>query len=456
MHLTRRNVLGAAAAGLAPAGAAAAQSAPAVAGSPNLTVRKVDRRWIKIPFRPVPARNMNRELPHWVYFEICQVTLANGVVGFGETMVYYTWGRVTDDAVKRVIGRSAAESMWDDSTGCGLQMALFDAVGKATGVPVHRLLGPKVRDRAFLSWWAIDMPGEDWVLECRDAVAKGYTAFKTKARPWFDLDRQCQVLTRTLPDHFVIDFDFNALLLDTTNAGRYLSRLDQQYKHIAIWESPIPQSDVAGNKFLRTQTRVPIAMHFGSPPIMTALREEVCDGFVIGGGAARVMRDGIVAAMADKPFWLQLVGTEITAAFALHFAAVLTHARWPAVNCHQLFTEPMVRPAIQVENGLAAIPEQPGLGVELDEQAVERYRVEPLPAEPYPTPNLLIAIRWPTGATSYYTHTRQYWQDFQNGRLPVFPAGVYLETIPDNGSREWKELQARAAASPVHSGGRPL
>ncbi len=456
MKLTRRNVLGAAAGGLAPGGVAAAQSAPAVAGSPNLTVRKVDRRWIKIPFRPVPARNMNRELPHWVYFEICQVTLANGVVGFGETMVYYTWGRVTDDAVKRVIGRSAAESMWDDSTGCGLQMALFDAVGKATGVPVYRLLGPKVRDRAFLSWWAIDMPAEDWVLECRDAVAKGYTAFKTKARPWFDLDRQCQVLTRTLPDHFVIDFDFNAMLLDTTNAGRYLSRLDQQYKHIAIWESPIPQSDVAGNKFLRTQTRVPIAMHFGSPPIMTALREEVCDGFVIGGGAARVMRDGIVAAMADKPFWLQLVGTEITATFALHFAAVLTHARWPAVNCHQLYTEPMARPAIKVENGLSAIPETPGLGIELDEQAVERYRVEPLRAEPYPTPNLLIAIRWPTGATSYYTHTRQYWQDFQNGRLPVFPSGVYLETIPDNGSREWKELQARAAASPVHSGGRPL
>jgi len=456
MNLTRRNVLGAAAGGLAPAASAAAQSAPAVVGSPNLTVRNVDRRWIKIPFRPVPARNMIRELPHWVYFEICRVTLANGVVGFGETMVYYTWGRVTDNAVKRVIGRSAAESMWDDSTGCGLQMALFDAVGKATGVPVHRLLGPKVRDRAFLSWWAIDMPGEDWVLECREAVAKGYTAFKTKARPWFDLDRQCQVLTRTLPDHFVIDFDFNALLLDTTNAGRYLSRLDQQYKHIAIWESPIPQSDVAGNKFLRTQTRVPIAMHFGSPPIMTALREEVCDGFVIGGGAARVMRDGTVAAMADKPFWLQLVGTEITAAFALHFAAVLTHARWPAVNCHQLFTEPMVRPAIKVENGLSAIPEAPGLGVELDEQAMERYRVEPLPAEPYPTPNLLIAIRWPTGATSYYAHTRQYWQDFENGRLPVFPAGVYLETIPDNGSREWKELQARAAASPVHSGGRPL
>ncbi len=56
---------------------------------------------------------MNRELPQWTVFEICQVTLGNGVVGFGETMVFYTWGRVSDDSVKRVIGKSAAEFMWE-------------------------------------------------------------------------------------------------------------------------------------------------------------------------------------------------------------------------------------------------------------------------------------------------------------------------------------------------------
>ncbi len=455
MNLSRRGLLlSTAAAGQAPI-PLAAQPAPAVKGSPDVTVRKVDRKWIRIPFRPVPARNMNRELPQWTVFEICQVTLGNGVVGFGETMVYYTWGRVSDEAVKRVIGRSAAESMWDDSLGCGLQMALFDAVGKANGVPVHRLLGHQIRDRAFLSWWAIDMPAEDWVSECRDAVASGYTAFKTKARPWFDLDHQCQVLTKTIPPHFVIDFDFNALLLDTSHGGRYLIEIEK-YRNVAIYESPIPQSDVAGNKLLRSQTRVPIAMHFGSPPIMTALREEVCDGFVIGGGATRTIRDATVAAMADKTFWLQLVGTQITSTFSMHLAAVLSHARWPSVNCHQLYTEPMIKQPIKVQNGLSVIPEGPGLGVDLDENAVERYRIEPLKKEPYPTPNLLIAIRWPAGATSYYTHTRQYWDDFSNGRLPVFPKGVYLETIADNGSREWKELQARAAASPVHSGGRPL
>jgi galactonate dehydratase len=189
---------------------------------------------------------------------------------------------------------------------------------------------------------------------------------------------------------------------------------------------------------------------------MTALKEDVADAFVIGGGAGGVMESAAVAAAADKPFWLQLVGTGITATFALHFGAVLSHARWPSVNCHQLYTHQMIRPAIQVANGTAPVPEEPGLGVALDEEAVQRFRVEPLPKEPYPAPNLLLAIRWPSGATSYYAHARQYRDDFLAGRLPSFPKGVYLERIPDNGSREWKDLQARAAKGGVHSAGRPL
>jgi L-alanine-DL-glutamate epimerase-like enolase superfamily enzyme len=61
--------------------------------------------------------------------------------------------------------------MWDDSLGNGLQQALFDAVGKANDVPIHRLMGDKYRDRAFVSWWAIDMPADDWITECHEAVA---------------------------------------------------------------------------------------------------------------------------------------------------------------------------------------------------------------------------------------------------------------------------------------------
>ncbi len=437
-------------------------AAPAVVGTSNLAVKTVDRTWIDLPYKPVPKKHMERERADYRIRVIHRITLANGVVGLGESD-----GRASSHTT-RVVGRSAAESMWDDSVGVGLQMALFDAVAKSNDVPIHRLLGPKQRDRAFLSWWACDMPGEDWVSECKEAVSQGYTTFKAKARPWFDLDEQCRTLTSTLPEHFKIDFDFNGFLLNTTNAVRYCVEIEK-HPQVGIYETPIPQDDVAGNKFLRAKTRVPIAMHYGIPPIMTTLREEVCDGFVIGrsynlmkrraggrGGASELIELGTVAATAGKPFWLQQVGSGLRATFDMHLAAVLTHARWSAINLHHVFREMMIRPAIKVENGTAAIPDGPGLGVELDEDALERCRIEPLEKLPDPPPDTLLAIRWPSGATSYYATAVQYRQDFQVGRLPVFPTGVSMEPIPNDGSGQWKELQARAQKGGVHLGGRLL
>ena len=460
MASTRRGLFKSAAAGAAgmaggaTTGVGVAMAAPAIATGLDLTVKNIVSTWVRVLFRPVPARNMIRELPHWTIFVIYKVTLACGVVGYGETMQYYTWGTVKDEAIARVTNHNAADFMWDDSVGCGLQMALFDAVGKANGVPIHRLLGHKVRDRGFISWWAIDQPGEDWVIECKDAAAAGFTFFKTKARPWWDLQDQCQKLMPTLPAYMKVNFDFNGTLMDSSHAGRYCVEIEK-HAAMALYETPIPQSDVAGNKLLRSQTKVPIAMHYGSPPVMTALKEDVCDVFVIGGGSHRLREQAAVAATADKPFFLELVGTGITATFSLHFAAVLTHAQWPQVDCHRIYTHQMIRQPIVVENGSARIPDAPGLGVDLDEDAVERFRIQPVMKE-YPYPGLLLSVRWPSGATSYYAHAAQYWEDVHAGRFPVFLRHVYLERIADNGSREWKDLQARAQKGGFMVGGRPL
>jgi L-alanine-DL-glutamate epimerase-like enolase superfamily enzyme len=412
----------------------------------DLTVKDVERVWVDLPYRPVPRRNMVRELPHWTLFELCRVTLGCGVRGVGETMVYYTWGATTDDAVRRARGRTATELMWDDSFGAGLQTALFDAVGRALGVPVWQLLGRKVRDDAPLSWWSIDMPPEDWLEECREALRQGYTSYKFKARPWFDLDEQLRLVTAHVPRHFEIDLDFNTMLNDTAHAVRVL-RDAEKYPHVKIFESPIPQGDVAGNKSLRSQTAVPIAMHAGNPPLATALREDVCDGFVVCGGVSQVLREAHVFAEHNKVFWLQLVGTGLTAALSLHLAAVCTHARWPAVNCHNLYEHTLLTEPIRVANGLARVPDGPGLGVEVDWDAVERFRVEPV-AKPYPAPGLLMRLTWPTGAVDHYAHGLQYWDEFLSGRRPVFVPGVRLEVVPDDGSAEWRRLREEALKKP--------
>ncbi len=417
----------------------------------NLTVKNVERIWVDVPYRPVPRRSMIRELPHWTIFELCLVTLECGVKGIGETMVFYTWGATTDEAVQRALGRTATEVMWDDSLGAGLQMALFDAVGKALEVPVWQLLGRKVRDDAAISWWSIDLPPDDWLEECREAIAQGYTSYKFKARPWFDLDEQLRLVTGHVPRHFDIDLDFNTMLNDSAHAVRVLREM-AKYPHVKIYESPIPQGDVAGNRYLRAQTCVPIAMHVGNPPLMTALYEDVCDGFVVCGGVSQVLHEAHVIAQANKVFWLQLVGTGLTATLSLHLAAVCSHARWPAVNCHNLYEHTLLKRTskmdpLRVHGGYAQVPAGPGLGVEVDWDAVERFRIQPI-AKPYPYPNLLMRLAWPSGAVDYYAHGLQYWDDFLSGRRPVFSPGVRLEIVPDDGSAEWRRLYGEALKKP--------
>ncbi|MFH1567319.1 MAG: enolase C-terminal domain-like protein, partial [Gemmatimonadota bacterium] len=276
-----------------------------------------------------------------------------------------------------------------------------------------------------------------------------YRAYKTKGRPWFDLWEQVAQAARGVPETFKIDMDFNETLLDAARAIPICRDLEQ-YPQVDVFESPIPQRDVEGNRALCEATRVNVAMHFGSPRPATAVREGVCDGFVIGGGASRVMRSGDFAGEARLPFWLQLVGTGITAAYSLHFGAVLRQAVWPAVNCHQLYTDDLLTEPIQVEEGFAAVPQTPGLGYELDRDAVERFRVEK-PAE-RPDPPRLVETTWPDGRRMYFANTGQVnfvLEPARHGQVPYFERGVTTRLWPDDGTTRWRELWTKARPEPL-------
>ena len=233
-----------------------------------------------------PGRHMRRKCADWSIIEVCKVMTDTGLVGWGETVPHYTWGRVSDEAAERAIGRNPAELMWDDSLGAGLQQALFDVTGKALGVPAYRLIGHKVRDWCPIAWWCWDMPPDEWVGETQDAVAAGYVSFKLKARPWHDVRAATQAISDATPDHCVFDLDFNSLLVSAGQAQHVLAGLET-FPKVHFFETPIPQHDVAGNRSLRSKLRRPVAMHFDNPPFLTAVQEDVCDGWVLNQGAAR-------------------------------------------------------------------------------------------------------------------------------------------------------------------------
>lgn len=449
MTLTRRDFVRTSAS-LAAAAAVAAPplSRRLLAADGDLQIKSIERTTVRVPYRAAPQRNMDRELPHWRYAEIFSVHLNNGVVGHGETLLYYTWGATEDGDVARAQGRNAAALMWDDSLGAGLQMALFDAVAKTLSVPIHRLLGNQIYDTTPLSWWNIDTTAEDMAAECKTAYEQGYMAYKTKGRPWFDIWKQLELATAEVPPEFKIDMDFNDTLLTAERGLPILKRMER-YAHVDIYETPIPQGDIPGNKRIREATRVNIAMHYGNPSPKEVVRHGVCDGFVIGGGASRLKRRASMAADADMPFWLQLVGTGVTAAFSLHFGAVCSHARWPAVNCHQLYEHQLLKDPIVVRNGVAAVPDKPGLGLELDWDAIERYRVEK-PAS-RPEPQRLIEVSWPDGRRQYISNNGRV--NFmltagQRGQIPYYVDGADTRLVPDDGSKQWRELYERGRQGP--------
>lgn len=409
-----------------------------------MKVTHIETFSLNLPFHPRPERHMHRASTHGERVEVCRVETDAGIVGYGE-------GGIHQGAISRVLHRPPAEFLWDETVGLGLQMALLDVVGQAEGVPLYRLLGTKVREWCPLSWWAIDMPLEDWVAEAQEAVQRGYTSFKLKARPWRDIIEQVDAISAATPDHFRLDVDFNMFLLNPGNALRILQELDRREK-VAFYESPIPQGDVAGNQFLRAQVRKPIAMHCGLPPLMTALREEVCDGFVIGGSPCSILYQGSIAAEANKPFWLQMVGTGIMTAFTVHLGAVLSHAQWPAITCHELWQDDLLKSPLPVVDGYVGVPEAPGLGVEVDAEALERYRVAPdtpTPKEEWARQRHVLRLRWPDGRAWAFPNEAAYQRAFYAGNLPLFERGVTLEVLDDDGSLGFQCLYEAVQKEPV-------
>lgn len=415
----------------------------------DLDVTRIDRTVVQLPYRDIAARHMLRTRPSWNYFEVVEVELANGAVGHGETQLYSGWGGEAEDSLDDTIqGRSAAGLLWDDRIGRGLEIALFDAVGRALGEPVHRLLGSKVRDRSPHSWWAMDMPAEDWLSECETALDRGYTNIKLKGRPWRDVRGIVDELCSELPEDFAIDIDFNGTLLDAERAIPVLREV-ASHPQVRIIEGPIPKGDFEGIRAIRDAIDAGVAVHYGwSEGMVELLAADICDGFVVGGAAEDVLQKGAVVDTAEKRLWLQLVGTGLTTLFSAHLGAVVDRATWPGISCHQLFEETLLVEPIEIVDGAIPVSDDPGLGYTVDTDAIEQYAIERPDEQPEPT--RLIEVDWPDGPTIYFANYDPQMLDLADDEeMPYYQRGVETRLVPDDGSDQWERLHGRAAEDPV-------
>ena len=427
---------------VAAAGPAAATAAIAEANA----ITRIDRILLQVPFIPQVQRDMERAGTHtWDEVEVIRVETAAGIVGWGETIQNYTWGRTT--ATDPYLGDNPFELMWQDELGAGLQMALFDVAGKTAGVPIYRLLGRKVRDWCPISYWDHDMSPENYAAEAQRAVELGYTSMKIKTRPWWDVRETIQLMSEVTPDHFRIDCDWNATLNNAANAIPVLRELEETFPKIKIFEDPIPRDDAIGNRHLRSQIATPLAHHYEMlPPAVSLDGGGICDGWILSGGVRQIMGKGATATAVNRPFFLQMVGTGLTTTLSLHLSAVLKHAQWPTITCHELYQHSLLTERISVEGGHARVPEAAGLGVEVDEAALDKYSVK---RAEHSLPKRLIKVCRPSGVNVYFTRPAQNWEFTWSGNQPVDEWRSRTEYLDDDGSPEFTSLHAEASNAPV-------
>jgi L-alanine-DL-glutamate epimerase-like enolase superfamily enzyme len=300
---------------------------------------------------------------------IYKVRTDDGITGIGDD------GRQPDDALQRYIGRSPFEFL----NGCAptpLQQAFYDIAGKYLGIPAHRLLGEKVQDRAPIGYWSIDMTPGEWAAEAKRAYSLGYRLHKIKARPWFEIVEQVQAISEAVPGDFRLRVDANGSF-ETPARTVQVAELLRDY-NIESFETPIPQENIEGYREIRSACSVPITLHFGNPDPMDAIRANMTDSFIIAypdSRAANARREATIAQAARLPVWIQVVGLGATTAYVLHLAATMANATMPAITLSCLRENELTVPPTRTEQGYALVSDAPGLGVELDEDAVDNCRV---------------------------------------------------------------------------------
>ena len=71
----------------------------------------------------------------------------------------------------------------------------------------------------------------------------------------------------------------------------------------------------------------------------------------------------------------KIAESSISSAAALHLACAVPKADWGVSLTHFYLAEDIVKRPLPLKGGLVALPDGPGLGIEVDEAAVERFRV---------------------------------------------------------------------------------
>ena len=266
----------------------------------------------------------------------------------------------------------------------GIEMACWDIKGKALKIPVYQLLGGLVQER--LQAYASDVYWQenpsDMADEALRIVDRGFQGIKIHigyGKPKDDYSR-VQAVRQALGEGFPLMVDLNAgyNLLEARQAVKFWESCD-----ITWLEEPLNPNHVGAIADLRSKSSIPIACGenefriYGFKYLFEQRAVDVAMPDI--GRVGGLMETKNICALADSfgiPVSPHNFSSGVLLAATIHLMASTPNTQWLEMDTsgnavyEELLTDPL-----QLNDGYVEVPSQPGLGVELTEQTLNKYAV---------------------------------------------------------------------------------
>ena len=277
----------------------------------------------------------------------------------------------------------------------GIEHALWDIAGKAAGLPVYMLLGGKCRDRVRVYQSAGGRTPAQLAENAKALIAKyGYTAIKMAPHPPGSQSMPYNAVTRAAgqraeavrnavgPD-VDLAFDAHATLFEPIRAAQMAEALKPAHPYFL--EEPIRMENMDAMQTLKQRMQIPLATgeclytkhdfrQLMSKQAADIVQPDVC----LAGGILELKK---IAAMAEAHYVVVAPHNPmgpLATMINVHFAACTPN--FLILEYHPDDESPrkdLIKDPILVKNGYLEIPNKPGWGYEVNEEAFRRYPPKP-------------------------------------------------------------------------------
>lgn len=391
---------------------------------------------------PLAARNADQK-PRFSGIDtqtVFRLRCDNGVVGYGDTRGHTPLPQAQVDGL---VGRSPFDFVNADLNN-GLMGALYDAMGKHLDQPAYKLMGQKRRERVAVAAWTRPASPSDLASEVQRAAAEGYLRFKIHTCEYYDVLEQNRAVEDVAPPGFEMHYDFNhnRPLIDVL---RLVDRLERS-PVVGLLEDPIVWTDLEGWRRLRDKTSLPLLMHVPQLGGGAEILNQCADAYMVGEvGLGTSIARGFACAAANISTVIQLTGGTLSKALALHLGAVLPNVAY-STNLDDQYDEDATGYRFPVEAGSSPVPEGPGLGVDVDEERLQRLAA----IAATEVPRFIGVTHLPGG---YRMYTRSFPSIArQTGFNEGTTRGINLEVWEDDGGTDFAAMWQETAKGAVWRG----